>query len=185
MTDLLPPSPFLDHNKETSKVSYYIQDDAPPFSRPLALLNPSASSSSTSLNSLHNYGFTDVSPPFPHKHVRSHSYGPSQSFPPPHPATGPAIKPLDFAPLTRSHEGTHAQLARTVEDLAQWLSVVEVGLTQMLENVGELTIEEEQEQDDVALSLEQEISAPVPISNEMYMLDRSMSTPSLPLATST
>ena len=55
----------------------------------------------------------------------------------------------------------------------------------MLENVGELTIEEEQEQDDVALSLEQEISAPVPISNEMYMLDRSMSTPSLPLATST
>jgi len=44
-----------------------------------------------------------------------------------------------------SHEGTHAELARTVADLAQWLSVVEVGLSGMLDTAGEDTIAEEQE----------------------------------------
>ena len=47
-----------------------------------------------------------------------------------------------------SHEATHTQLARTVEDLAQWLSVVEFELTQMLEKASEDTIAEEQEQED-------------------------------------
>ena len=47
-----------------------------------------------------------------------------------------------------SHEETHTQLARTVDDLAQWLSVVEIGLTQMLEKASENTIEEEQEQEE-------------------------------------
>jgi hypothetical protein len=44
-----------------------------------------------------------------------------------------------------SHEGTHAELARTVEDLTQWLSVVEVGLSGMLDTASEDTIAEEQE----------------------------------------
>ena len=44
-----------------------------------------------------------------------------------------------------SHEGTHAELARTVTDLTQWLSVVEVGLSGMLDTPGEDTIAEEQE----------------------------------------
>lgn len=44
-----------------------------------------------------------------------------------------------------SHEGTHAELARTVEDLTQWLSVVEVGLSGMLDTAGEDTITEEQD----------------------------------------
>ena len=48
----------------------------------------------------------------------------------------------------RSHEETHTQLARTVDDLAQWLSVVEIGLTQMLDKASEDTIEEEQEQEE-------------------------------------
>lgn len=61
---------------------------------------------------------------------------------------GPPLQPLDFASLMHSHEATHTQLARTVEDLAQWLSVVEFGLTQMLEKASEDTIEEEQEQED-------------------------------------
>lgn len=61
---------------------------------------------------------------------------------------GPPLRPLDFAPLMHSHEATHTQLARTVEDLAQWLSVVEFGLTQMLDKASEDTIEEEQEQED-------------------------------------
>lgn len=97
------------------------------------------------------------------------------------------MKPLDFGPLTRSHEDTHSQLARTVEDLAQWLSVVEVGLTQMLENVGELTIEEEQEQDEPATLLNHKPMTPPPISDKggIYMHDKSSSTPSLPLTAPT
>lgn len=47
-----------------------------------------------------------------------------------------------------SNDAMHAELSRTVEDLAQWLDVVEGGLTQMLESAGEPTIEEEQEQED-------------------------------------
>lgn len=62
-------------------------------------------------------------------------------------AFGPAMRPLDFSALMRSHEGTHVELARTVEDLSQWLSVVEVGLSGMLDTTGEdLTITEEQEE---------------------------------------
>lgn len=48
-------------------------------------------------------------------------------------------------PLTISHEATHAQLSNTVDDLAQWLSVVEIGLTSLLETANEDIIEEEQE----------------------------------------
>lgn len=47
-----------------------------------------------------------------------------------------------------SHEATHSELARTVEDLAQWLSVVEIGLSSILDKAAEHTIEEEQEQED-------------------------------------
>lgn len=42
-----------------------------------------------------------------------------------------------------SHDGTHTELARTVDDLAQWLSVVEVGLIGMLDSGIEAAIEEE------------------------------------------
>lgn len=44
-----------------------------------------------------------------------------------------------------SDENTHAELARTVDDLARWLSVVELGLTGMLDAGGTDTIEEEEE----------------------------------------
>lgn len=60
------------------------------------------------------------------------------------------MDPLDFAPLVHSHEETHTQLARTVDDLAQWLSVLELGLSQMLDKGGATTIEEEQEQEDAS-----------------------------------
>lgn len=56
------------------------------------------------------------------------------------------MRPLDFGALMLSHEGTHAELAQTVEDLTQWLSVVEVGLSRMLETAGEDTITEEQDE---------------------------------------
>ena len=62
---------------------------------------------------------------------------------------GPPIRPLDLGTIVETHETTHLELARTVEDLAQWLSVVELGLSQILDNAIENTIEEEQEQEDV------------------------------------
>lgn len=61
---------------------------------------------------------------------------------------GPAIRPLDFATLMQSSDAMHAELARTVDELAQWLNVVEVGFTQILDSAVEDTIEEEQEQED-------------------------------------
>jgi len=61
---------------------------------------------------------------------------------------GPTIRPLDFPSLMRSHEATHTELAHTVEDLASWLSMVELGLTQMLDRANQDTIAEEQEQED-------------------------------------
>lgn len=53
-----------------------------------------------------------------------------------------------------SHDATHLELARTVEELGQWLSLIEAGLTTMLGAKGEqetITIEEEQEQEEIAL----------------------------------
>lgn len=59
---------------------------------------------------------------------------------------GPPIRPLDFRALISSHEGTHAELAKIVDDLAQWLSVAETGLTRLLENsTAQDRIEEESE----------------------------------------
>lgn len=62
--------------------------------------------------------------------------------------SGPIVKPLDFSPLTQSHEKTHAYLASTVNDLAQWLSMVELGLTQILDETSQDAIVEEQEPED-------------------------------------
>lgn len=72
---------------------------------------------------------------------------------------GPTIRPLNFTSLMHSDDATHAELARTVDDLAQWLNVVEVGLTQMLESAGEPTIEEEQEQEDGSAPLSDPLAA--------------------------
>ena len=44
-----------------------------------------------------------------------------------------------------SHDDTHAELAHIVEDLAQWLVVVENGLSDLLSVPAVDTIEEEQE----------------------------------------
>jgi protein-serine/threonine kinase len=64
------------------------------------------------------------------------------------PALGPVLRPLDFGVLMMSKERTHVELGRVVDDLTQWLSVVEVGLLDMLDKTGESIIEEEQ--DDMA-----------------------------------
>jgi hypothetical protein len=44
-----------------------------------------------------------------------------------------------------SHEETHAELERIVDDLVQWLSIAELGMTRLLEKPSEDRIEEETE----------------------------------------
>ena len=44
-----------------------------------------------------------------------------------------------------SHEGTHAELEHIVDDLVQWLSIAESGMTRLLEKPSEDRIEEETE----------------------------------------
>lgn len=59
---------------------------------------------------------------------------------------GPPIQPLDFVSLTESREATNSYLARTVDDLTRWFSVIEVGFANMLEQSGGDVIAEEQEE---------------------------------------
>lgn len=58
----------------------------------------------------------------------------------------PLIRPLDLGGLMGSREDTHAELAHIVEDLVQWLTVVENGLSDLLATPAVDTIEEEQEE---------------------------------------
>jgi hypothetical protein len=44
---------------------------------------------------------------------------------------GPVIRPLDYSLLTTS-EAVHSELSQTVADLAQWLEVIDQGLTSVL-----------------------------------------------------
>ena len=150
MTDLLPPSPapFPIPTRPTKS----------PYGLPQP--NSTASSSSTSLNSLGshpNLSSSDLrlgsDTSMTTTHTRSLSLGGSQSqilSALPHDAfLGPPIRPLDLGPLMHSHDATHAELARTVDELQQWMSVVEAGLTHMLDRTTQDTIEEEAEAEDV------------------------------------
>ncbi|KAI0705021.1 Pkinase-domain-containing protein [Cerioporus squamosus] len=144
MTDLLPPSP----------APYSVPSR--PLKSPSAPVQPNstASSSTTSLNSLasqSNLSSSDLrllsSETSYSSHARSLSLGGSQSLPsfPSDIVLGPPIRPLELGPLMHSHEATHAELARTVDELQQWMSVVEAGLAQMLDRTTQDTIEEETE----------------------------------------
>ncbi|KAI0759832.1 hypothetical protein BD413DRAFT_487267 [Trametes elegans] len=146
MSDLLPPSPSpfpMPHRSAKS-------------SSGLPQPNSTASSSTTSLNSLASYpnhsstdlrlAPSDITSSLT-SHTHSLSFGGSHSLPslPSDALAGPPVRPLDLAPLVHSHEATHLELARTVDELQQWMSVVEAGLTQMLERPSQDTIKEEQE----------------------------------------
>lgn len=55
--------------------------------------------------------------------------------PPYHPSNGskgPVIRPLDYSLLT-SPDAVHSELAQTVADLAQWLEVIDHGLSNVLD----------------------------------------------------
>ncbi|KAG9316533.1 kinase-like domain-containing protein [Chiua virens] len=59
---------------------------------------------------------------------------------------GPPIQPLDFVALMESQQATNSYLAQTVDDLTRWLSAIEVGFANMLEQSGGDAIAEEQEE---------------------------------------
>ena len=54
---------------------------------------------------------------------------------------GPPMRPLDLGALISSHESTHAELARTVDELLQWLNIVENGLSQVLHKKSDFVIQ--------------------------------------------
>lgn len=160
MSDLLPPSPSAAPlpraSPSPSPLGSLTPADMAQYSpRTLPYTNFGASSSSTSLNSLSSLqNFTlgnESSTPAGGSHARSYSYSALHAAftsSTTDPVTGPTLRPLDFGTLMNSHEATHSELAGTVEDLAQWLSVVEIGLTSILDKAAEHTIEEEQEQEE-------------------------------------
>ncbi|KAJ7188372.1 Pkinase-domain-containing protein [Mycena filopes] len=78
--------------------------------------------------------------PYSRSHRQSSSFASISSIS----SVGPAIRPLDYAALITS-ESTHTELARTIDDLSQWLSIVENGLGNMLDMTYASTIAEEQE----------------------------------------
>jgi protein-serine/threonine kinase len=57
----------------------------------------------------------------------------------------PQVRKLDFGALMSSHEETHVELEHIVDDLVQWLSIAESGMTRLLEKPSEDRIEEEAE----------------------------------------
>ncbi|KAF7321282.1 STE/STE20/YSK protein kinase [Mycena kentingensis (nom. inval.)] len=83
-----------------------------------------------------------------HSHIRTHKqHHPSSSFASISSLSslGPPIRPLDYGALMTS-ENTHAELARTIDDLSQWLVIVEKGLGNMLDtSIYASVIAEEQE----------------------------------------
>ncbi|OCH88887.1 Pkinase-domain-containing protein [Obba rivulosa] len=157
MTDLLPPSPSILHLPSKSS---FAMSDSGYGSRPLPLANSAASSSTTSLSSLSSQWSQSIpdlratvaesSPSYAPSHSTSHSRAPSHtvSSPPHHSLLGPSIRPLDFGSIMLSHDATHGELARTVDELSQWLSIVENGLTQLLDADNRDTIAEEREQEE-------------------------------------
>ena len=168
MSDLLPPSPSAvppsaKPSPSPSPLGSSTPADTTQLSpRTLPFSNAAASSSSTSLNSLSSLSHSmngDHPLSLPTTHGRSHSLHSAFSAQPssqpsdPHlqqlngAGAGPAIRSLDFAALLRSNDAMHAELARTVDDLAQWLGVVEADLGALLD-IGEDTIEEETEAED-------------------------------------
>ncbi|KAI0054968.1 hypothetical protein BV25DRAFT_1833444 [Artomyces pyxidatus] len=156
MTDLLPPSPsapsislkpFLatpsnlnphfpaEYNHTPTSGSHVVNGF------PKSHGTPVHSPFVTPVNPEH---LTDTSAPiaqYAALHRRNGSVASSTASP-----RAPIIRPLDFRAVMSSHEETHAELGRIVDDLVQWLSITEVGLTKVLDSAGEDRIEEEQEE---------------------------------------
>ncbi|KAG1765007.1 kinase-like domain-containing protein [Suillus occidentalis] len=143
LTDLLPPSPMaLVHNKGS-----YVHSPSglgsPATTSEKSSIGlgslPAANASSASLTLARSYSPSGPSN-LSHSASLSHS-GPSAQLP----TVGPQVFPLDLCNIM-THDATNAQLVRSVNDLTKWLSVIEVGFTNMLEQAAGDSIAEEQEE---------------------------------------
>lgn len=87
--------------------------------------------STTSLNSLGTNGHieTPLSRSFDEAINGIHNL--NQSPPLTGSLTGPKVRPLDYS-LLGSRDAVHIELSQTVADLAQWLEVIDSGLTNIL-----------------------------------------------------
>lgn len=139
ISDLLPPSP----SAAVSNSRSYMPPPASALGTSIATsgydsFRDAAAASGTSFT----LGLPRTSSPPPE--FRRHGHRPSsssitslQSL-----GSGPIVRPLDYTALVRDGS-THAELARTIEELGQWLAVVETGLGNVLDSAFEDIIEEE------------------------------------------
>ncbi|KAH8990612.1 Pkinase-domain-containing protein [Lactarius akahatsu] len=154
MSDLLPPSPTTLHAnlKSFTSTPSHLYSSFVPSSDSVNLLSANTSLSNLSAIDKSNGAITSSDP---------HTYSPSApvslsplahrrdvSLPP-----LPQIRKLDFGALMFSHEETHAELERIVDDLVQCLFTAEVGLTRLLERPSEDRIEEETEDVDTGATV--------------------------------
>lgn len=142
MTNLLPPSPstILPNSQAsilspTSFGSHNLGIRADANASTMSLPNTRSSSPPRS-DRRGRPGFTK----FSHTTSLSLTSVPAES------TLGPPIQPLDFVSLMESHEATNSHLARTVDDLTRWFSVIEAGFANILEQSGGDAIAEEQEE---------------------------------------
>ncbi|KAI0305784.1 hypothetical protein B0F90DRAFT_1815350 [Multifurca ochricompacta] len=150
MSDLLPPSPTTLHTnlKPFTPAPSHLNSSFVPSGgthSPIANASPSPFATLEKSN--------DV--PSPDLRTTFSTSTPGSLFPVAHrrdaslPSTRlhsfPQTRKLDFSALMSSHEDTHAELERIVDDLVQWLSIGELGLTRLLEKPSEDRIEEETE----------------------------------------
>ncbi|KAF7315354.1 STE/STE20/YSK protein kinase [Mycena indigotica] len=152
ISDLLPPSPSAagySPRTFTPSASQLATSTLPETSQ-YSAFREAASTSNTSFS----LGLPRTSSPPPlemrngnsdHVYSRTHQPSLSSASISSLPSLGPAIRPLDYAALI-SGESTHSELARTIDDLSQWLSILEKGLGNMLDtSIYASTIAEEQE----------------------------------------
>jgi len=149
MTDLLPPSPtalYTNLKPFTPTPSHLNSSFKPSGVAHFPTANSSLSTfekSNGAIQSLPSPDLHSAFPPpvsasFPATHRRNASL--PFTYPP-----VPQIRNLDFGSLMSSHEETHAELEHIVDDLVQWLSIAELGMTRLLERASEDRIEEETE----------------------------------------
>ncbi|KAJ7072419.1 Pkinase-domain-containing protein [Mycena amicta] len=137
ISDLLPPSPSaVGYSPRTfvASASQLGTSTLPDNSTQYSAFREAASTS----NMPFSLGLPRTSSP-PALEPRTHRQSASLT------SLGPAIRPLDYAALIPG-ENTHSELARTIDHLSQWLSILETGLANMLDTlIYASTITEEQE----------------------------------------
>lgn len=149
MSDLLPPSPttlYTNLKPFTPAPSHLNSSFIPSSSSHFPAANSSSSHFEKSNGITRSLPSPDLHSAFPPASV---SFSPvahrrDASLPFTH-SPLPQIRKLDFGALMPSHEETHAELERIVDDLVQWLSIAELGMTRLLEKPSEDRIEEETE----------------------------------------